>query len=425
MNKFLFNNKKIISFVIVVSLLFTLFSCDNKQLISYDIEPPETTAAIETTEFSFERKIATSNVTRIITKSDRDRLLDEQIKVKIAGLDRKPVSVKGIYLPAYVAGKEEKMDEIIEHIKETEINAVVIDVKDDIGRIIFKMDGEIIKKLGTNREIQIEDMPALMKKLKDNNIYTIARIASLRDNFAPRQDTSFALVTDDGKLYRDNTRYYWMNPYNKEVWDYLLEIGKGCIDAGFDEVQYDYCRFSTERKMRHVVYDEKQVKNRSKIEIITEMVIFLYQGILDMGGFVSIDVFGSIISSYGDQAALGQDYVTLLKYSDYLSPMVYPSHYGNGYFGIEVPDKQPYDTVKKALELSTRDTTFYFDTSLHNGIVRPWLQGFTATYLPDYIDYNEEEIRAQIQAVYDSGYNEWLIWNPSGVYKWDAFEKVQ
>jgi hypothetical protein len=263
----IFKNRILVSFVIAISLLFNLVSCESKQIISYDIEPPETTAAIETTEFSFERKIATPNVTRIITKSDRDRLLDEQIKVKIAGLDRKPRNVKGIYLPAYVAGKEEKMDEIIEHIKETEINAVVIDVKDDIGRIIFKMDGEIIKRLGTNREIQIADMPALMKKLKDNNIYTIARIASLRDNFAPRQDTSYALVTNDGKLYRDNTKYYWMNPYNHEVWDYLLEIGKGCIEAGFDEIQYDYCRFSTERKMRHVVYDEKQVRNRSKIEI--------------------------------------------------------------------------------------------------------------------------------------------------------------
>ena len=415
-DKILQKNKKNISLIIVFSLIISFCSCESKQLITYNIEPPETTAVMETTEFSFERKIATSNVTRIITKSDRDRLLDEQIKVKIAGLDRKPVKVKGVYLPAYVAGKEEKMDEIIEHIKETEINAVVIDVKDDIGRIIFKMDGEIIKRLGTNREIQIEDMPALMKKLKDNNIYTIARIASLRDNFAPRQDTTFGLANDDGKLYRDNTRYYWLNPYNKEVWEYLLEIGKGCIEAGFDEVQYDYCRFSTERKMRHVIFDEDQVKNRSKIEIITEMVIYLYQGILDIGGFLSIDVFGSIISSYGDQAALGQDYVNLLKYSDYLSPMVYPSHYGNGYFGIEVPDRQPYDSVKMALTLSTRDTTFYFDTSLHNGIVRPWLQGFTATYLPDYINYTEKEIRDQIQAVYDSGYEEWLVWNPSGVY---------
>ncbi len=418
------NFKKSVSYIALLSIIMSLISCSNKQIIYYDIEPPETTAASETTEFSFERMHATQSVSRIITKSDRDRLLDEQIKVKIASLDRKPVKVKGVYLPAYVAGKEEKMDEIIEHIKETEINAVVIDVKDDIGRIIFKMDGEIIKKLGTNKDgdIQIKDMPALMKKLKDNNIYTIARIASLRDNYAPRQNTSFALVTDNGNLYKDNTKYYWMNPYNHEVWDYLLEIGKGCIDAGFDEVQYDYCRFSTERKMRHVVYDEDQVKNRSKIEIITEMVIYLYQGILDYGGFLSIDVFGSIISSYGDQAALGQDYVNLLKYSDYLSPMVYPSHYGNGYFGVEIPDKQPYDTVKKALELSTRDTTFYFDTSLHNGIVRPWLQGFTATYLPDYINYTEKEIRDQIQAVYDSGYEEWLVWNPSGVYKWDAFK---
>lgn len=419
------NFKKSVSYIALLSIIMSLISCSNKQIIYYDIEPPETTDASETTEFSFERMQATQSVSRIITKSDRDRLLDEQIKVKIASLDRKPVKVKGVYLPAYVAGKEEKMDEIIEHIKETEINAVVIDVKDDIGRIIFKMDGEIIKKLGTNKDgdIQIKDMPALMKKLKDNNIYTIARIASLRDNYAPRQNTSFALVTDNGKLYKDNTAYYWMNPYNHEVWDYLLEIGKGCIDAGFDEVQYDYCRFSTERKMRHVVYDEEQVKNRSKIEIITEMVIYLYQGILDYGGFLSIDVFGSIISSYGDQAALGQDYVNLLKYSDYLSPMVYPSHYGNGYFGVEIPDKQPYDTVKKALELSTRDTTFYFDTSLHNGIVRPWLQGFTATYLPDYINYTEKEIRDQIQAVYDSGYEEWLVWNPSGVYKWDAFKQ--
>ena len=127
------------------------------------------------------------------------------------------------------------------------------------------------------------------------------------------------------------------------------------------------------------------------------------------------------MNSYRDQNAIGQEYQTLLKYVDYLCPMLYPSHYANTTFGLAVPDKEPYETILNAIKTSDTVIEKTFDSSSHYGKIRPWLQAFTANYLPDYITYDVTEYKAQIKAVEDSGLKEWIFWHPSGNYKWDAF----
>ena len=127
------------------------------------------------------------------------------------------------------------------------------------------------------------------------------------------------------------------------------------------------------------------------------------------------------MNSYGDQDSIGQDYITLLKYTDYLCPMIYPSHYANKTFGLDVPDLKPYESIKSALDTSDKTISRVKDDYTHFGIVRPWLQGFTANYIPEYRTYGVEEYKEQIKAVEESGGEEWLFWNPGGVYKWEAF----
>ena len=412
--------KKVILYILILVVSQVAFSCSpDKQIINYGVEVVESEEN-QDIEFSFEKDIDTKPKSNVQTKKDRDYLISENIKQLVLQRNRKEQKIKGIYLPAYVVGNEEKFPAIFENIKKSCINAIVVDVKDEIGRITFAMDNDFVRSKKTT-EPQIKDIKAFVSLCKENNIYLIARVSSFLDNYITKLDRTLAIHRKDGKYYRDNTGYYWLNPYNEEVKKYLIEIGKGCAKAGFDEVQYDYFRFSADSGMRNVVFSDEETKGKSKIEIITELAQVIYQELIPENIFVSIDVFGAIMNSYKDQNAIGQEYVTLLKNVDYLCPMVYPSHYANKTFGIDVPDTKPYDTVKNALETSTNTINRTFDEVAHYGSVRPWLQGFTANYLAEFITYDVAEYEQQIKAVEDAGYDEWLFWHPGGVYKWDAF----
>lgn len=335
-----------------------------------------------------------------------------------------PIKVKGIYISAYVAGTQSMMDDIIRHIDETEINAVVIDVKDDNGRITFAMDTPMVNEIGAVKKF-IPDIEGLMKKLKEHNIYTIARVVAFRDPYLPEQKPELALKLGDGSIYRDNKGLAWVNPYKKEIWDYLVEVGIGAHEAGFDEVQFDYIRFSTEKGVSSVIYDEADVQGRSRTDIITEFIDYAYEKLEKEGIYVAADVFGAIIGGGVDSDSVGQSYGDMAEHLDYICPMIYPSHYGDGNFGIEHPDTQPYNTILAALKGSKEALGGHSKAGGGQIVVRPWLQDFTASYLSHYIEYGGAQVREQIQAVYDAGYDEWMLWSAACRYHWDGLLSSQ
>lgn len=168
---------------------------------------------------------------------------------------RARVKVKGIYVSAYVAGTGDMMDKIIEEIDRTELNAVVIDVKDDQGRITFHMDSPTVNKIGACQPF-IGDLPGLIQKLDEHGIYPIARVVAFRDPYLAEQKPEWSLHVADGSIYRDNKGLAWVNPYKKEVWDYLIEVSKKAGEMGFKEIQFDYIRFAVDKTMKDVVFDE-------------------------------------------------------------------------------------------------------------------------------------------------------------------------
>lgn len=332
-----------------------------------------------------------------------------------------PVKVKGVYVSEYVAGTPDLMDAIIDNIDKTEINAVVIDVKDDNGRISYAMDSPLVTEYGSVKKF-IPDMDGLMAKLKEHHIYTIARVVAFRDPYLAEKRPDLSLKLADGTTYRDNKGLAWINPYKKETWDYLVEVGTQAHKTGFDEVQFDYIRFSTEKGIHDVIYDDADTQGRSKTDIISEFVDYAYQKLSEEGVYVAADVFGAIIGGGVDSDNVGQSYGDMAKHLDYICPMIYPSHYENGNFGIEYPDTQPYDTISAALQKSKEDLKSHEGESSHQATVRPWLQDFTATWLDHHIPYGEKEVRQQIQAVYDAGYDEWLLWSAANKYNWGALK---
>ena len=332
-------------------------------------------------------------------------------------INRERKKVKGIYITDNTAGSE-RMEEILSAMKGTELNALVIDIKNDQGRISYRMNNQMVKDLGADLKI-IPDLPALLKRCHDEGIYVIARLVCFRDPYIGSKHPEWMNLKTDGSLFEDNSGLNWVNPYQKEYWEYIASVAESCAEDGFDEIQLDYVRFCTEKGMKDVVYPEEAKTDKTKI--ITEFVRFMAERMAKKEVFFSTDVFGTIIGSYVDSMSVGQDYSVMAECVDYMCPMIYPSHYGNGNFGIAYPDTEPYKTIQGALAASQKDLSLELGNQSYQAKVRPWLQGFTASYLQHYISYGKEEIRAQIQAVYDSGYEEWLIWNAANNYNFSAF----
>lgn len=333
---------------------------------------------------------------------------------------REAVKVRGIYISGPMAGSTELFQNILDSAAGTEINTVVIDFKDDQGRITCPVDSPVASEIGACRPY-VQDMKGLIASLKERGLYVIARVVAFRDPWLAEKKPEWSLHLADGSLYRDRQGMAWVDPYRKEVWDYLVEVGTEAKEAGFDEVQFDYIRFSTEGTMRDVVFDEAVTGGRSKTDVITEFVKYAYENLASQGLFVSADVFGTIIGSDIDAQAVGQVYTEMAKHLDYICPMIYPSHYGPGNFGLEHPDTMPYETVLEALKKSQTVMDQAAEADGHvssQAIVRPWLQDFTASYLGEgnYIPYGYNEVQRQIQAVKDAGYDEWMLWSAANRY---------
>lgn len=373
-------------------------------------------------------------------ETNRDKVEDlEQVKEELEVVARP--KVKGIFVTGPMAGTS-NMEQLIELVDETELNAIVMDIKNDEGRITYDMQIPAVQEIGAGIRY-IQDMEALIEECKEKNIYLIARIVAFKDPFLVKLKPEWCIHNKDGSIFQDKDGLAWLNPYEPQVWDYLLDIAEEALRIGFDEVQFDYIRFSTDGGMEKVDFGQPgEEKNRE--EIIGDFVKYAAERVHETGGAISADVYGMVIDSRVDQEIVGQNYVEMSHYLDYISPMVYPSHYGPYNYDIPVPDAEPYKLVLKALQASKKALAGVLTETIsgNEGVeysaeeiaalapmegirvqVRPWLQDFTATWVKGHINYGSEEIRAQIQAVYDAGYEEWILWNASNHYTEDGLLK--
>ena len=323
--------------------------------------------------------------------------------------------VKGIYVTGPMAGSGGFQD-LLTLVDETELNAMVIDVKNDEGQITYSMSLESAGDMGVC-VAYIGDMESLMAQLKEHGIYAIARIVCFKDPSLAQHRPELALMKPDQTPIVDANGLAWVNPYRTEVWEYLTDIALEAAQDGFDEIQFDYVRFPIGEDADQADYGV-DMESYPKQQAITDFLSFASEKLDERGIPVTADVFGTIIGSETDVERVGQDYARLGETVRVLCPMVYPSHYGNGVFGLAVPDAQPYETVLEALTDSREELEAVPEGQ--RAVVRPWLQAFTAVWVPGHISYNGEEIRQQIQAVYDAGYEEWFLWNATNRYTADG-----
>lgn len=331
---------------------------------------------------------------------------------------RKRIDAKGIYVSsAYIA---QRFDSALKLVEETELNTMVIDIKSEDGYITYDMDCDLSREIGANTST-IADIDKTIATLKEKGVYCVARIVSMMDPKLAKAHPELAVTKKDGTLFKDGDGKPWLNPYKQEVWDYLTEIARQCVLVGFDEVNFDYIRFSTGSGMSEVDFGP-DAQERTRIDAITDGIKGICEVIKPMGAFVSCDVYGAIITSNVDAKIVGQSYFRMSQYLDYICPMIYPSHYGDGYYNLDYPDMHPYELVNHAL-LDSQKVLYMIDSTQNKADVRPWLQDFTAGWVKHHLDYGKKEVRDQINAVYDSGYSSWLLWNAGINYTKDALNK--
>lgn len=328
-------------------------------------------------------------------------------------MPERPV-VKGIYLTSDSVRNPAKFQELLELIDRTELNAMVINVKDDWGNLTFQTDLAIAKEVGAIHP-DLGDVRTLTQKLKEKKIYSIARVVTFKDAWVPKARPNLAVARAGGGIWRDYNDVPWLNPYNREAWEYVVSVARAAAEAGFDEIQFDYVRFPTDGDLDAIVYPGKD--DRKREQVIADFLAYARQELRPYRVWVSADVFG-LVTSTPDDMGIGQLLEPISQSVDVISPMVYPSHYIPGNLGVANPNAMPYETIYQSM----LDAKERWETAGLAGKVtmRPWLQDFSWGH-----PYGPAEVRAQIQATYDAGYSEWLLWNAANVYTEEALEKAE
>lgn len=341
---------------------------------------------------------------------------EELLNAYLAEDPRTPTEAKGIFITGAVAGTANTMPALTQLVEDTSLNAMVIDIKNDAGEVTYKMGLPLSQEIGAEVRY-VADMPGLIRQLKEKGIYLIARIVAFKDPILAEKKPEYAVKNADGSVFHDNDDLAWVNPYNEEVWDYLIDLSEQAVELGFDEIQYDYIRFSTAKGISEADFGT-EAEGKTKQDAINGFLTRAYETLAPLGVYVSADVFGTIICNESDGKLIGQDYVEMAKHCDYICPMVYPSHYVNNAYGIAVPDAKPYELIYAAVAdgeaklASAREE----DPSIHIAKQRPWLQAFTATWVQGHIKYQGKQLQDQIKGAADAGVQEWLLWNASNNY---------
>ncbi|HEX2723741.1 MAG TPA: putative glycoside hydrolase [Gemmatimonadaceae bacterium] len=325
------------------------------------------------------------------------------------------IPIRGLYVNRFAAQSTKKMRKLLQIADSTEINAFVIDVKDEFGLNFNSSDPVLQKNAGT--QTKVANMKALVDSINNHGLLPIARIVVFKDSVTARMNPDHVIRRADGSPWRDHKGLTWVNPYANEIWEYNFRIAEEMVKLGFGEIQFDYIRFPEPYKsLPAQVFPES--KGRGKTEALAEFLKAAKTRMDKLGVRTTADIFG-LTTTVGGALEVGQKWEPMIQSVDVVLPMVYPSHYPRGSFGIPHPNAEPYEVIHTAISRARVRTEAL---GLKGQRVRPWLQAFTLG--PP--KYGPAEIEAQKKAVYDAGYESWVLWHPGSSYDIfvPALEKV-
>ncbi len=355
-----------------------------------------------------------------------------------------PAVVKGIYLTGWSAGSTSRLNSIIALIKRTELNTVVIDIKDYSGYLSYAVSSTVARDSGALGQIRILHPNAVIKRLHDEGIYVIGRITAFQDPIVAEAYPEWALKNKaTGEVWKDRSGLAWLDPASEPVWEYLASIARDALARGFDEINFDYIRFASDGDLANIGFPSWDMKT-ARHKIIGNFFSYIRNSLGDAK--LSADLFGLTTVNH-DDLGIGQVIEDAYKNFDYVSPMVYPSHFATGFLGYKNPAAYPYEVVDYSMSHALyRLLTFTTTTTTMNGTstvkkvvtlmrtpdnqfrakLRPWLQDFDlgATYDAPMVD---KQIQAMADAVPTSSdkFGGWLLWNPANIYTEGALQSTR
>ncbi len=366
-----------------------------------------------------------------------------------------PAQVKAIYMTSCVAGTPSFRDRLIEVLKNTEVNAAIIDIKDYSGTISFPPKSKAWLPAWQNARCGATDMVELVQQLHGQGVFVIARVTVFQDPFYAAIRPDLAVKRADGVTnWKDNNGLSFIDVAAKDYWDHIIEFSKEAYNLGFDEINYDYVRYPSDGPMNDILFPHSNASSYGKDKPANLEAFFKYlneklddealfaeyqhvhTGRASSTPWTSVDLFGMTTTNY-DDLSIGQVIERAAPYFDFIAPMVYPSHYPPNYLGLGDPNDHPYQVVQHAMLAGVKrmeSPTTQMNGFLHTQIgtstpamyqkpvytaakLRTWIQDF------DYGgDYNTADVRAEIQASYDAGVMDWMLWAPSNIYTLSALK---
>lgn len=334
-----------------------------------------------------------------------------------------PRFVKGIYVSAAAAGSSKMFAGLVSLVDRTELNTMVIDIKAENGQLAFKTDDPALAPY-VAKYTSLGRLEEFTKPLRDKGIYLVARQFIFQDPYYAEKNPDVAVQSKSSptvKLWRDRKGIPWVDPANEKAWAYNVAVARAALRGGFDEVQFDYIRFPTDGKlsdMKFPVWDGVT----PKADVMEKFFAYIDRELRQRDGArLSVDLFGLVTWNHDNDMNIGQRLDKSVRHFDFISPMVYPSHYPRGFMDFANPADHPYEVVHESLmrakqvtdpmEADDRAKAAAKQPFVPVATMRPWLQDFDIG-----ADYTAEMIRAQMKATVDAGGSGWLLWNARNSY---------
>jgi len=327
-----------------------------------------------------------------------------------------PDTLRGLYVNRWAA-LGSKLRQLIEVAKKTEVNALVIDVKDDRGFVLYRSDVPLAREIGADTAdghwMSATKVRAMLDTMIANGIYPIARIVVAKDPLLASKKLDLAIKRkSDQQPWLDKNGRPWLDPHQPAVWQYAADLAREAYQLGFSEVQFDYVRFPDEKRLiSETVYP--LANGRVRAQVIRDQLGFVRKALKPHGIPVTADVFGLTATDTTDMG-IGQRWEMFVDQVDVVLPMIYPSHFAPGTYKLRNPNARPYETIDHALKDAKRRSAPVANAAK----IIPWYQDFTLG--PPH--YYAQHIRAQKKAGYDNGFQSWILWNPKSNYTMAALE---
>ena len=327
-------------------------------------------------------------------------------------LNRPPATVRALYVNAWAFGGK-RFQELLRLAEGSEINAFVVDVKDDTGYLTYRSEVPTAVAIGANSQLRARDVRERLRRMRERGIYPIARIVVAKDPLLAAHKPEWAVHHVNGGLWRDRLDFAWVDAFNDSVWIYAAQLAAEAVRAGFAEVQYDYVRFPDEPESRlaSAVFAGRRPGETKRMGVARNLKL-LGERTRKLGVPFTIDVFGLTTSATSDMG-IGQMWEDLVTAADVVLPMVYPSHYGRGVYNLKHPNSEPYRVIRRAMQDALRRSSVLGKSAE----IRPYLQAFTLGQPR----YTAEHVREQIRAAEELGLRSWVLWNPRSAYDRGVF----